>query len=125
MPPPNQNSPNQNQPQPDPSAQTPQPPVVPAGAQVIHVDSGIDRVIPHKNPPSLVAYYTGLFSFIPLIGAPLAIVAIVAGLKGLKLVKQQPEVYGKVHALVGLILGIIFGLAHLTLIVLLVVSGNR
>jgi len=54
--------------------------------------------------PALIAYYCGVFAlcFLP---AP---VAIFLGIKGLKLVKADPSLPGKGHAITGIILGSIF-----------------
>ncbi len=71
-------------------------------------DVGVSSIIPYKNVPALAGYYLGVFSIIPCF--PLGIAALVLGLKGLKKVKENPELKGKAHALVGIIVGGFFGL---------------
>ncbi len=68
-------------------------------------------LIPYKNPPALIAYYCGIFSLIACIPFlfPLPIVALVLGIKGLKKAKAEPQVKGKVHAWIGIVCGVIFG----------------
>jgi hypothetical protein len=59
-------------------------------------------VIPYKNPPALTAYYLGLFSLFPFLGAVLGVVAVVLGIMGLRKKRETPEVKGSVHAWVGI-----------------------
>lgn len=73
--------------------------------------------IPYKNPNALWAYYLGIFGLFPLLGAPLAIAALILGIKGLQFANDQPEVRGKAHAWVGIILGGISGVGHALLII--------
>ena len=64
---------------------------------------GIEMVIPYKNGKALTAYYLGIFSII--CGAFLGIPALILGIMGIKEANAHPEVRGKVHAWVGVILG--------------------
>jgi len=66
---------------------------------------GFGAMIPTGNPPALWAYYLGLLSLLPCLAIPIGITAFVMGLKGLKMVKERPEIRGRTHALVGVILG--------------------
>jgi hypothetical protein len=79
-------------------------------------------LIPYKNAPALAAYYLGVFSVIPLIGTVLGLAALVLGIMGLRMAARRPEVKGKVHAWVGIIVGGFFGLGYLALTVLIVVG---
>ena len=74
---------------------------------------GFGGMIPDKNPSALTAYYLGIFSIIPCLGLPMGLAALVLGLRGLDLVKEHPEVRGRTHALVGIIVGGLFGLLNL------------
>ncbi len=74
---------------------------------------GFGGLIPTHNPSALTAYYLGIFSIIPCLGLPMGIAALVLGLRGLDLVKEHPEVRGRTHALVGIIVGGLFGLINL------------
>lgn len=78
--------------------------------------------IPTKNKPALFSYYFGIFGLIPFFGIPLAIVAVVLGIIGLKKFKQNPTPGAKGHALTGLILGSI-ELFITILLILLVIIG--
>ena len=96
---------------PDPSAYTP-PQSAPAAAE----GDATGGIIPYKNPPALIAYYLGIFSFIPIFGLFLAIPAFILGLKGLKKRRENPAVKGSVHAWIGIIMGGFFTLAWTALI---------
>jgi len=80
-------------------------------------------IIPYKNGPALAAYYLGLFSlsacipFVGIVGLGMAIAAVVLGVKGLRKVKEQPEVHGTAHAWIGIVCGILFGLLGLATLV--------
>lgn len=62
-------------------------------------------VIPYKNAPALIGYYTGIFSLLPCIGFPLGFVAVVLGIVGLRRKSKHPEVKGTAHAIVALCCG--------------------
>ena len=81
--------------------------------------------MPSKNSDALIAYYLGVFSAIPVLGIPLGIAAIILGIKGVRKAREYPEVKGKVHAWVGIILGGLFMLLYSGLIVLMVVSSGK
>lgn len=61
--------------------------------------------IPTKNMPALLSYYFGVFGLIPFLGVPLAIAAIMLGIRGLKKAKITPTPGAKGHAITGLVLG--------------------
>jgi hypothetical protein len=79
----------------------------------------LETVVPIKNGPALLSYYTGLFSLFPVFGLPLAIVAIISGRRGLSNAKANPQLHGKAHAWIGLACGWLFGLFNLVLVGLL------
>ncbi|MBS0264610.1 MAG: zinc ribbon domain-containing protein [Planctomycetes bacterium] len=82
-------------------------------------------LIPYKNPPALIAYYCGLFSLLAClipIFLPLPVVAVVAGIKGLKKAKAEPQVKGQVHAWIGVIGGGLCGLVGLVTTVGIVIA---
>ena len=72
------------------------------------LETVVDTCIPSQNGAALLSYYLGIFSFVPCLGFPLGIAALYYGFKGLKNVRQQPAVRGKVHAWVGIICGSLF-----------------
>jgi hypothetical protein len=64
-------------------------------------DSGWSGLIPLRNGKALAAYYLGWGSFIlPLLAVP----ALVYGVLGLRRYREDPEVKGAGHAVVGMVL---------------------
>ena len=90
-------------------------------------DETVATIIPYKNASALLAYYLGLFSCIPYLGLPMAVVALVLGVKGLKAVRRDPKAHGTAHAWVGLVCGTIGLLFNLLMTIGLVVAiiGSR
>lgn len=70
-------------------------------------DDTIATIIPYKNKCSLIGYYLGIFSIFPVLGLPMAIAALILGVKGLQYRKQNPQAHGKVHSIVAIIGGAI------------------
>jgi hypothetical protein len=70
-------------------------------------------LIPYRNPQALIAYYLGVFSLIPCLGAVLGPGALVLGILGLSYRKKDETVGGMAHAIVGIVLGSLTTLAHL------------
>ncbi len=77
-----------------------------AGPDVVEV------FIPYNNPKGLLAYYLGLFSFIPCLGLVLGPAGIILGVLGLRYSSAHPEARGAGHAIAGLVLGIIGSLGN-------------
>jgi hypothetical protein len=73
-------------------------------------------IIPYKNAPALIAYYCGVFSIIPCF--PIGFVGLVLGIIGLRKARRMPEVKGKVHAWIGILVGGFFGLFWLAMTIL-------
>ena len=88
-------------------------------------DETFGGLMPSRNGPALGAYYLGVFSVIPLVGIPLGIVAFILGIKGLRKVREHPEVKGKIHAWVGVIAGGLFALLYTGLAVFMVALAGR
>ena len=78
--------------------------------------SGLEAMIPTRNPSALTAYYLGIFSIIPCLAIPMGIAAVVLGLRGLKLFGEHPEVRGRTHAWVGILAGGFFALINIVAI---------
>ena len=100
-------------------------PVIPPPVQPAIPQEGGDvtgGLIPYKNVPALAAYYLGVFSLIPIIGMFLGLAALVLGIVGLRMASRRPEIKGKVHAWIGIIVGGFFGLGYLALTVLMIVA---
>ena len=116
-------------PQPPPSPAPPQQPwtsAPPPPSTPPYAGSGGDAplsgLIPYKNTNALVSYYLGIFSILPLIGLPMAIVALVLGIKGLKHAKANPAAKGGAHAWTGIITGVLFGLFNAFLVGLIILA---
>jgi hypothetical protein len=77
----------------------------PGDAVPLPSDNTLGGLIPANNPKSLVAYYTGIFGWMPLLGLVLGPVALIFGIKGYKAYKANPQLRGRTHSLVGIIGG--------------------
>jgi hypothetical protein len=81
-------------------------------------------LIPARNPPALIGYYTAVFSLVPLFALLLGPIAIGLGIAGWKKYRREPRVKGAAHAWVAIIVGTLtslvnWGAAILTLIAVL------
>lgn len=76
-------------------------------------DDFVGRMIPTGNKEALVSYYCAFGAFLPFVGPLLAIVAIVMGIKGVRLERRHPEVRGGCHAWFGIVAGFFLGLLGL------------
>lgn len=85
-------------------------------------DDAVATIIPYKNPAALISYYLGLFSCLPILGFPMAIVALVLAFKGFKARRLNPRTHGIAHAWVGLICGAIGFLINGLIIVAIVLG---
>ena len=99
------------------------PPAIPSSARASKPADGLNAIIPYKNARALVAYYPGVFSVIPPLGALLGIPALVLEISGLRFRRRNPEAGGSVHAWIGIIWGGLFGFGYLALIALVVIGG--
>lgn len=64
-----------------------------------------NKLIPIANPRALVAYYLAIFSLVPGFCLLLGPGAIIYGFLGLREFNQNPQIGGKFHAWIGIILG--------------------
>ncbi|MBU0610496.1 MAG: hypothetical protein KKI08_21615 [Armatimonadetes bacterium] len=109
-------------PPPPPPPAVPPPPVGYAAVPAAGSGSGLDALVPTRNPQALGAYYIGLFSLIPILGLPMGIMALVMGIKGLQFGRTHPGVHGTTHAWVGIICGGFWALVNV-LIVIAIISA--
>lgn len=65
----------------------------------------VSTLIPYKNAKALIAYYLGVFSFIPCLGNLLGPAALILGTLGLRYAKTYPTAKGAGHAIAGIIMG--------------------
>jgi hypothetical protein len=70
-------------------------------------NQAVETLIPYRNPASLLSYYLGIFSLIPLVGILLALPALLCGIIGLVKVSKEPARRGMAHAIAGIIFGIL------------------
>lgn len=70
------------------------------------------RLVPIRNPAALAGYYLGIFSLIPILGALLGPAALVLGVLGVRAAPKVPGRVGKVHAWIGIVLGVVTSLAN-------------
>lgn len=83
-------------------------------------------VIPYKNPPALIAYYCSMLALLPFLGFPFAVAAVILGPIGLKRYARNPAIKGKVHARIGIVLGLVSLLFQITLgAVMITVAVSR
>lgn len=80
---------------------SPQPPSAPQQSDSMQV------LMPTQNKDSIISYYLGFASFLPVIGLFTAIAALVYASKALKLYKIKPTPGAKGHALTGRWLAIV------------------
>jgi hypothetical protein len=78
-------------------------------------DNAASIIIPYKNGMALAAYYCGVFSLIPCAGGLLGPAAFILGILGLRFARKNPTAHGTGHAIAGIVLGGITGLAHIGL----------
>ena len=75
-----------------------------------------DKWVPHDNKSALCGYYLAIFSFIPLTGIITSMLAIGAGVKGLKYADGHQGT-GKKHALFAMFAGLLFLIVQTALVV--------
>jgi hypothetical protein len=87
-------------------------------------DETVSTIIPYKNGRALLAYYLGVFSFIPCVGLLLGPAALILGILGLRYVKANPTAKGTGHAIAGVIMGVLTTLGYWGLVILIAVMGG-
>jgi phage FluMu protein Com len=87
-------------------------------------DETVSTIIPYKNAKALIAYYLGVFSFIPCAGNFLGPAALILGILGLRYAKAYPTAKGTGHAIAGIIMGSLTTLAYWGLTLAIMVMGG-
>ena len=72
-------------------------------------------ILPKNNPYALWAYYCGVFSFTPVLGIPLSVVAIATGFMGIHRTRTDAQAKGVLHSSGGLLLGLLGLVLHIIL----------
>lgn len=80
-------------------------------------------IIPTGNPMALVGYYLGVGSLIPVIGAILALPAIICGVLGVVKANSNPQVGGMGHAITAIVLGLFGQIVWVVLYFGLIAAG--
>lgn len=80
-------------------------------------------MIPTGNKPALIAYYVSLCALIPGLGIVAGVVAVIYGVKGIRLASAHPEVRGGLHAWFGVLFGGFFAVVWLVGLALVVVAS--
>jgi len=88
-------------------------------------DDFVGRMVPSGNKPALISYYVALLSLLPALGIVFGVLAVIYGVKGVKLERRHPAVRGGLHAWFGIIFGGFFALVWIVGAVLLVVSLSQ
>jgi len=78
---------------------------------------------PRENSQAWMAYCLGVVSVVPPFGALVGIPALILGILGLRFLRYHPEVDGRFHAWMGIMLGGVFGLGYLILVALVLLMG--
>ncbi|MBN2311310.1 MAG: hypothetical protein JXR94_20200 [Candidatus Hydrogenedentes bacterium] len=94
------------------------PPPLPDGA-----DRVVETLIPYRNVAALIAYYVGVFSVIPCLGALTGLPAVALGIIGLVYAHRHEEARGRVHAWIGIALGGLFFLLYTVGFVVLLMTA--
>ncbi len=84
----------------------------------------IETLIPYKNPLALIAYYLGVFAFIPCAGLLLGPAALIVGIMGIRYRNKHPTAGGLGHAITGVVLGSLTTLANWGIVLLMTVGAS-
>ena len=76
------------------------------------IHSTSSAMIPTDNPQALWSYYIGIFAIVPVLGVVMGPTALIMGIKGLNVFRENPAVRGKTHAWIGIGCGILWTVVH-------------
>jgi len=100
------------------------PPIVPGRLQAPEPQGdATGGIIPYRNGPALAGYYTGVASLIPVAAIVLGPAAILLGVAGLRKARRTPQVSGRAHAIVAIVLGGLTFLANVAIIVIAAIAA--
>jgi hypothetical protein len=77
-------------------------------------------LLPVKNKYALIGYYVSIVGFIPIIGFPGSVVALIYGILGLQFEKKTHVPGAKVHAIIAVVLGSFLALIHMGLSIIMI-----
>ena len=78
-----------------------------------------EEAAPVENKKALIAYHCGLWSFVPVLGLPLAPLALIFGAWGIAAARAYPKGAGSGHAVTGIVLGLMGPWTTVIVVVLL------
>ncbi len=87
-------------------------------------NDALQSLIPTKNPPALISYYVGVASLICIFAPILSPISILFGIKAMKLIKEQPGLPGRGHAITGFILSGFSLAVFLFLLIVILLSSK-
>jgi hypothetical protein len=82
-----------------------------------------DQIIPTRNPHALIGYYTGVFSLVPCLALVAGPAAVILGVSGLRAQRENPNLSGKAHAIVAIVLGGLTSLVNWGLLLFALLSA--
>jgi len=106
-------------PQAAPFGKPEEPPPMPSPKDFVGV------MIPTGNKPALIAYYVAYGALIPCLGLIAAVIAIVYGIKGIRLDRRYPEVRGGLDAWFGVVFSVLCVAGQVVAALLLWSAGRR
>lgn len=86
-------------------------------------DRRVMAIIPTQNFTSLVGYYFGVFSLIPVFGLILTIPAFICSIIAMQKATANPEVAGMGHAIAAIVLGVVQPIILIALLFLSLLKG--
>jgi hypothetical protein len=122
--------------EPDAWARNSRRPLRPGGAPLDYNDdafvrerSPVESFIPYHNPMGLIAYYLGVFSFIPCLGLLLGPAAFILGILGVRYRNRNPTAGGLGHAISGIVMGSLTSLANwgvlIAAVIGMIIAANK
>lgn len=88
-------------------------------------DGPVSSVIPYRNMPALMGYYTSIAALIPIVGFIAGPLAMGLGITGFKKARSEPRAKGTAHAIVAITLGALSTLAHYGIIAFLILKNLK
>jgi hypothetical protein len=88
-------------------------------------NDAMQTLIPTKNPPALLSYYIGVASLICILSPILSPISIYFGSKAMKMIKEQPGLPGKGHAITGFVLSGLSLAVFLFFLVIILMSSRQ
>ncbi len=110
--------------EPDDDADWEESPQIARDVRMNPAGDAVSTLIPYKNGRALLAYYLGVFSFIPCVGMILGPAAFILGILGMRYVKANPTAKGTGHAIAGIVMGALTSLLYWGLALFVLVAGG-